>query len=213
MRIFSRIGQRPFFAGTLIVLMSLVTGLLSMLQQPQVSEEAMQAAKDAFEGYRSGHPDEDVSVFVVVDYTRPSYAKRMVVIDPATGDRRFYRVAHGRNSGDLYAREFSNIPGSNTSSIGLFRTGEIYDGDHGRAIRLYGLDSLSNSNAYVRDIVLHSAWYVSVPTILHNLITFNGPRIGRSNGCFVVSTSVIDEITEALSERALLYAYSHTRTP
>ncbi|MCW8799229.1 MAG: murein L,D-transpeptidase catalytic domain family protein, partial [Prosthecochloris sp.] len=102
---------------------------------------------------------------------------------------------------------------SNTSSIGLFRTGAMYDGDHGRAIRLYGLDSIFNSNAFIRDIVLHSSWYVSIPTILENLFTFNGPRIGRSNGCFVVSPSVIDEIAETLKEHALLYAYGHTNEP
>jgi len=213
MRTFSRREQPLLLVGLLFVVIGLGSGLLYLLQQPQVSEEAMRAATEAFEGYRAEHPDDEISAWAVVDYSKPSYARRMVIIDQATGLHRFYRVAHGVNSGTLYAREFSNVTGSNTSSIGLFRTGAMYDGDHGRAIRLYGLDSLFNSNAFIRDIVLHSSWYVSIPTILENLFTFNGPRIGRSNGCFVVSPSVIDEIAETLKEHALLYAYGHTNEP
>ena len=80
-------------------------------------------------------------------------------------------------------------------------------GDHGLAIRLHGLDSLQNSNAFTRDIVLHSAEYVSVPIIVENILTLNGPGIGRSLGCFVVNPSKIGEVVEKLSRGGFIYAY------
>lgn len=136
----------------------------------------------------------------------------MVIIDMKTGAESYYRVAHGKHSGTLRARKFSNIEGSNMSSLGLFKTGNSYMGDHGPAVRLHGLDSLSNSNAFARNIVVHSAEYVSVPTIIENILTLNGPRIGRSNGCFVVAPSKTEEVVDKLSRGGFVYAYGEAET-
>jgi len=132
----------------------------------------------------------------------------MAIIDLKTGRQSFYRVAHGKNSGELYARRFSDVPESNMSSLGLFRVGERYLGDHGLALRLDGLDSLRNGNAAKRDIVLHKAGYVSIPFILLNVVTGYGPMIGRSNGCFVVSENDIDEVVQKLAGGGFIYAWA-----
>lgn len=200
-------GRKTVAAIALALLVAAFALSLSLLSRPQISDRALREAFAAFETYRRDHPGETVRTLAVVDYSRPSYAKRMAIIDIETGERTAYRVAHGKNSGDLNAVSFSNEPGSNMSSLGLFRTGRKYEGDHGRAVRLHGLDSLKNANAFRRDIVLHSAWYVSVPVIVENILTLHGPRIGRSNGCFVVSTGAIDEVIAKLAEGSLLYAY------
>jgi hypothetical protein len=55
----------------------------------------------------------------------------------------------------------SNDPGSKQSSLGLFATAEIYDGQHGRSLRLYGLEPGINDNALARALVIHGADYVS----------------------------------------------------
>ncbi|ASQ90897.1 hypothetical protein CHL67_08155 [Prosthecochloris sp. GSB1] len=206
-------ARKTAAAITLSLLVTMLAIFLHLLWRPQVSGHAMREAFAAFETYRRNHPGETVRALAVVDYARPSYAKRMVIIDIATGERTAYRVAHGRNSGNLHAVSFSDEPGSNMSSLGLFRTGREYTGDHGLALRLHGLDSLKNANAFRRDIVLHSAWYVSVPVIVENILTLDGPRIGRSNGCFVVSPSSIDEVVGKLAEGSLLYAYGKTDEP
>ena len=49
-------------------------------------------------------------------------------------------VAHGEGSGDVDAVAFSNQPGSRSSSLGLFRTDDIYRGRHGASLRLEGLE-------------------------------------------------------------------------
>lgn len=174
----------------------------------QVSEIAVTEAKAALASYLRTHPDQKADVLAVVDYSLPSYIKRMTVIDLHNGERTFYRVAHGRNSGELYALRFSDTPESNMSSLGLFRTGARYYGEHGLALRIDGLDSLRNGKAIFRDIVLHSADYVSIRYILLNLLTLHGPMIGRSNGCFVISKQDIDKVVGKLADGGFIYAWT-----
>lgn len=131
----------------------------------------------------------------------------MVIIDMKTRSKSYYRVAHAGKSGSLHARKFSNVEGSNMSSLGLYITGNAYMGDHGLAIRLHGLDSLRNNNAFARDVVVHSADYVSIAAIIENTLTLNGPRIGRSKGCFVVAPSKIREVVDKLSRGSFIYAH------
>lgn len=199
--------KMPFYSAVAVLL--LIAGLSAalLLLPEKVSPQACRAALAGLQSYRSLHPEENPHYLAVVDYSKPSYLKRMALIDLKTGEQSFYRVAHGKKSGELYAERFSDIPESNMSSPGLYKVLDAYSGDHGKAMRLEGLDSTSNSNAFSRDIVLHSADYVSLGYILLNLVTLNGPRIGRSNGCFVVSTRDIDEITKKLSRGAFLFAW------
>ena len=196
-------------AGFLLLLL-LNLGTIALLLDPgYVSAEATREAFDAMQEYLRRNPaSSPPQAFAVIDYSRPSFMKRMAIIDLKTGRQSFYRVAHGKKSGELFARRFSNTPESNMSSLGLFRVGEQYYGDHGLALRLDGLDSLRNGNAAKRDIVLHSAGYVSIPFILLNTLTFQGPRIGRSNGCFVVSNRDIGEVVEKLAGGGFLYAWA-----
>jgi hypothetical protein len=202
--------------GTLTILRALSVLLLLLLplvvtallrDSGHVPAEAIIEAKAALERHVSQHPDEIPRTLAVVDFSCPSFLKRMVVIDLQTGRSTACRVAHGKKSGTIIAGSFSNIPDSNMSSLGLFRVGQAYYGDHGLALRLEGLDSLKNGNANMRDIVLHSADYVSIPYILLNLFTFSGPRIGRSNGCFVVSRDDIEPVARKLSNCGFIYAW------
>jgi hypothetical protein len=94
------------------------------------------------------------------------------------------------------------------SSLGLYKVLATYCGDHGTALRLEGLEPGRNGNAFRRAIVLHSAGYVSLRYILLNLVTCNGPRIGRSNGCFVVSAGEIEEVAQRLGRGGFIYAWT-----
>jgi hypothetical protein len=194
----------------LFLLLLLNLGTIALLLDPgSVSADATRRAFAAMQDYLRRNPASvQPQALVVIDYSQPSFMKRMAIIELKTGRQSFYRVAHGKNSGELFARRFSNTPESNMSSLGLFRVTKQYHGDHGLALRLDGLDSLRNGNAAKRDIVLHSAGYVSIPFILLNTLTFQGPRIGRSNGCFVVSKSDIDEVVGKLTNGGFLYAWT-----
>jgi hypothetical protein len=69
-------------------------------------------------------------------------------------------VAHGSgNHPFAVAPTFSNIDGSGCTSLGRYRIGAPYTGHFGRSYKLYGLDS-TNSQAFRRNIVLHSFLYV-----------------------------------------------------
>lgn len=194
----------------LLLLLLLNLGTIALLLDPgHVSARATREAVTAMQSYLRRNPESVTPrALAVIDYSQPSYLKRMTIIDLKTGRQSFYRVAHGKNSGELYARRFSDVPESNTSSLGLFRVTKRYHGDHGLALRLDGLDSLRNGNAAKRDIVLHEAGYVSIPFILLNVVTGYGPMIGRSNGCFVVSKSKISEVVEKLADGGFIYAWT-----
>jgi hypothetical protein len=132
-------------------------------------------------------------LLTVVDYSRPSTEPRLWVFDLERGTLRFQTlVAHGCGSGELYATSFSNDVGSRQSSLGLFATGEIYDGRHGRSLRLQGLEPGLNDRAFERAIVMHGADYAGA-----DFAAANG-RLGRSHGCpalpLDVAPAVIDEI-------------------
>ena len=64
-------------------------------------------------------------------------------------------VTHGSSNHDTDSVLFSNIPGSNCTSLGKYKIGKSYRGKFGLAYKLYGLDK-TNSNAFNRFVVLHS---------------------------------------------------------
>jgi hypothetical protein len=104
---------------------------------------------------------------------------------------------------DGYAEFFSNVLGSNASSLGLYRTAEIYRSDvyPGLAMRLDGLSS-TNSNARSRFIVVHEARYMESRS-------WKGKKMGRpglSDGCFVFSKDDRDAVISNLQGGALIYA-------
>ncbi|TLU86194.1 MAG: murein L,D-transpeptidase catalytic domain family protein [Chlorobium sp.] len=197
-------------AAAILALAFLLAGSTLLQPKEKISPEAYRSAFSALDRYRAQHPEENPAIIAVVDYSKPSYVKRMAVVDLKNGNRSYYRIAHGRKTGMLYPAAFSNVRESNMSSLGLYKVLDVYNGDHGKAMRLEGLDPAVNDSAFVRDIVLHSADYVSQGYILLNLLTLNGPMIGRSNGCFVVSPSDIDEVIATFARGAFIYAWADT---
>ena len=139
----------------------------------------------------------------VIDYSRPSTARRLWLFDLA-GKRLLQEefVAHGQGSGDNFARHFSNRDGSHQSSLGLYRTAETYVGDNGYSLRLDGLDPGFNDNARSRAIVMHGAWYVDP-----QLAARQG-RLGRSHGCPALRQQVARMVIDQLKQRQLLFAYA-----
>ena len=87
----------------------------------------------------------------VIDYSLPSTTPRLWVFDLA-GQKLLFKelVSHGRGSGGARAHQFSNIPESHQSSLGLFRTLNPYQGRNGYSLRLEGLEPGINDRAYER---------------------------------------------------------------
>lgn len=140
-------------------------------------------------------------LLIIVDYSKPSYQRRLWVIDLNNKKVLFNTwVAHGKNSGDVNASSFSNNPESLKSSIGVFVTGDIYSGKHGNSLRVYGLESGFNDKAYNRSIVFHGANYVSASIA-------NTGKVGRSWGCLAVSQDIIGSLVNRIKNKALVVAY------
>lgn len=164
---------------------------------PNVIHLALAARECAME---QGLPASDR--LAVIDYSKPSSQRRLWVFDLATGALEFFEwVAHGRNSGDGAAHVFSNRDGSLASSLGLYRTTDVFYGKQGVALRLDGLDQGFNDRARERAIVMHGAWYVS-----EELARASG-RIGLSWGCPAVRPTVAKPIIDRLKGGQYLFAY------
>lgn len=145
----------------------------------------------------------DRSVIGLVDFAAPSHATRLHIVDVASGRvLEQHLVAHGHgsdpdNSG--WVETFSNRPGSNASSQGAFLAADLYTGQHGRSRRLVGLDP-ENNLALERAIVIHAASYVDAT------MARTQNRVGRSQGCFAVSSQSIGDVLWRLAPGRMLYA-------
>lgn len=141
-------------------------------------------------------------VLTIVDYTLSSNQKRFWVIDLKNNVILFQSfVAHGRNSGGEFAKQFSNVSSSFKSSLGFYATGETYYGKHGYSLRLDGLEKGVNNNARNRAIVMHGADYVS-----ESFIKQNG-RLGRSLGCLALSKKLSKEVIDNIKDKSCIFVY------
>ena len=142
-------------------------------------------------------------LLTIVDLSQSSNSRRLYIIDVEKGKLVFNTyVAHGRNSGEEYARFFSNAPNSFQSSLGFYLTGHTYQGKHGLSLKLKGLEQGINHFAEERAIVLHGAEYVSEAFIKKH------GRLGRSQGCPAVSQELSKPIIEKIKEGSCLFIYS-----
>jgi hypothetical protein len=185
----------------IVVLILLLTWSVHLTASQRLSDPVRDRAMD----YYRAHQDTIANhrYLTVIDFTRPSYARRMHLIDTETGEVERFLVAHGENSGYIYATELSNRIGSHQSCRGFFLTGEAYEGDYGPALRLHGLEDGVNDHAFRRDIVLHGATWASYGTVLEN-----GGRLGRSWGCPAVPLEMAGPIVERLAGGSLMYIHA-----
>ena len=143
------------------------------------------------------------NVLTIIDFSSSSSEKRFYVID-FDKNRVLYDtyVAHGKNSGNNYATEFSNSIDSNMSSLGFYLTGYTYEGSNGYSLKLYGLERDINDNAEARSIVIHGADYAS-PEFLRS----NG-HLGRSLGCPALPLEEYAKIIDELKGGSVVFIYA-----
>jgi hypothetical protein len=140
------------------------------------------------------------SVITIVDLAKSSCTKRMWIVDLINKDLVLNTwVAHGNGSGDDLPNYFSNTSDSHASSLGFYITEGIYNGKHGRSLKLNGMDAGFNDNARARAIVVHAAPYVSQGSI--NQLG----RLGRSEGCPAVSPKVAKKVINIIKGGSVLF--------
>ncbi len=143
------------------------------------------------------------SIITIIDFTKPSTAKRFYVINLKTSEILIKTyVAHGMKTGENFAVHFSNQPNTQQSSPGFYITGQTYTGKHGYSLKLNGIEQGINDNAYKRAIVVHGAWYVS-----EDFIKKNG-RLGRSFGCPALEEDISKAVIDIIKNGTILYIYT-----
>lgn len=164
---------------------------------PQVIALAVRAAQ-----CRRAEVNTPARRLAIIDYSLPSTEQRLWVFDLKRRTLLFHEmVAHGRNSGENMASQFSNQNQSMATSLGLYRTKATYLGHNGYSLRMDGLEPGFNDNAFDRDIVIHGAPYVS-----DDFVRSNG-RIGRSLGCPAVRPEIAHRLIDSMKDGQLLFSY------
>lgn len=168
---------------------------------PGLKQEVLSLALNAYKNARAAGIG-DKEYLTIVDYSLPSTARRLWVVDMRTLTVIFNtHVAHGKGSGNNYATSFSNNHGSRQSSLGLFLTTHIYQGHYGPSLNLVGLEEKFNSNAEARRIVFHRAHYVDEKVIKQI------GRLGRSFGCLALSNKIADKVMHTIKDGSLVFCY------
>ena len=157
------------------------------------------AAMQCAQGHGTGI---DATRLAVIDYSRSSLKPRLWIFDLPSQQLLYQEVvAHGQGSGDDRPTRFSNSDGSHQSSLGLFYTGDTYQGRNGYSMRMQGLEAGVNDAAMARAIVMHGADYVNPDT---------GRRIGRlgrSWGCPALRSAVAKPIIDVLKNGQFVFSY------
>jgi hypothetical protein len=156
----------------------------------------------AYEGFEKLHPSRQDRL-TIIDFSKPSSEKRMWVLDMIDQKVLFHSiVSHGRNSGELYARKFSNKHGSYQSSLGFYQTAHTYQGGNGYSLVLEGLEKGINDQAKARAVVIHGADYCSEAIIQQT------GRLGRSYGCPALPRAINKKVIDAIKQGSLLFIYA-----
>ncbi|MDG1480325.1 MAG: murein L,D-transpeptidase catalytic domain family protein [Myxococcota bacterium] len=168
---------------------------------PGLRAEVLEAA---LTGYRCARREGfgKQRTLTIIDFEQPSTEKRLWVIGLRRGELLFHDyVAHGKNTGEDLATDFSNTIDSKQSSLGMFATAETYIGKNGLSMRLDGLELGINDAARERYIVLHGADYVSEA----HIEAFG--RLGRSWGCPAVPVEITEALIDRIDEGTLLFVW------
>ncbi len=133
-----------------------VTRLELAIKEERISEQVV-----AIKSMLKTNPKFNNEIAFLLDMKIMSGRNRFFVYD-LKNDRIIDQglVAHGLGSGFYSDLKFSNENNSYCTSLGKYYIGKSYFGEYGKAYKLYGLES-TNSNAFLRNIVLHQ--YNKVP--------------------------------------------------
>ncbi|MGM8360516.1 murein L,D-transpeptidase catalytic domain family protein [Flavobacterium sp. ARAG 55.4] len=184
--------------------LSNVEEIYSDLNSANFSLPNLESFKEALVGFNKLKDQGKVTknIITLIDFSLSANTKRLWVIDLDTRTILLHSlVAHGRNTGQEYASSFSNAAESYKSSLGFYLTAEVYNGKHGKSLRLDGIEKGINDNARNRAVVVHGANYVS------NSFIQNNKRLGRSLGCPAVPVEVTNKLIETIQNKTCLFIY------
>lgn len=177
--------------------------LVKLSEKLNINNEALSLAVKGYEKLKGLGRISNLRYLTIADFSKPSSEERLYVVDMLLEQVVIQTlVAHGRNSGTLFANLFSNKNASHQSSLGFYITGNAYKGKHGNALELNGMEEGINDQAKNRAIVIHGANYVSDAFIKQQ------GYIGRSQGCPAVPNNKVSEIIAAIQGASCMFIYA-----
>lgn len=188
---------------------SSVEEIYNNLQSANFSLPNLESFKEALKGFNKLKSKGIVNknILTLIDFSLSANTKRLWVIDLDSKTILYHSlVAHGRNTGEEYANSFSNVAESYKSSLGFYVTGEVYNGKHGKSLKLDGVEKGINDNARNRAVVVHGANYVS------NSFINNNKRLGRSLGCPAIPVEITAELIRTIQDKSCLFIYYPSET-
>jgi hypothetical protein len=173
------------------------------LAEKGLSNEVFQLALKGYRKLESIGKLQNPNILTIIDFSQSSKNKRLFVIDLKNKALLFNTyVAHGRNTGEEFARYFSNKAGSLKSSLGFYVTqNHILGASVGFSLLLDGVEKGINDNAVKREIIMHGAAYAT-----ESFIRKTG-RLGRSFGCPSLPPELIKPVIETIEKGSCLFIY------
>ena len=192
--------MKKIIIRSLIAIVLLAAAVLLILKFVRPQHDASLEAKDRFKlnsnqakDFLRDHPNFNQDVVFLADMAIKSRYNRFYVYD-VKNDRILHKglVAHGKgsNTGTYGELQFSNVEGSNMTSLGNYKVGVDYVGRFGKSYKLHGLDK-TNDQAFARYVVLHTYSFMSHEEQLVPIINSEGcPMV--SNETFKILENIID---------------------
>jgi hypothetical protein len=172
------------------------------LDQLGLSKEAFTCAYKGYKKLLEKRRLNKEGLLTICDFSQSSSRKRLYLIDLAACRLLMNTyVAHGRNSGGEFARNFSNRPQSKQSSLGFYVTKQPYQGSNGFSLNLAGMEEGFNDRAERRRIVVHGSDYIG-----DNFLRINS-NMGRSFGCPVVPENYNEQLINIIKNGSCLFIY------
>lgn len=178
----------------------------SLSEKININTRAFMLALKGYEKLKQLGKITNQRYLTIADMSMASSDPRLYIIDMEKQELLLQTfVAHGRNSGLLFAKQFSNSIGSFQSSLGFYITGKPYQGKHGKSLVLKGVEAGINDKAEQRAIVLHGADYAN-----QGFVNQQG-YLGRSLGCPAVPNNQVETIIKAIQGASCLFVYAPDR--
>lgn len=192
--------MKKILVRSLIVIVLLVAAAFLIFKFVRLQHEVSTEAKDRLQQntkiaktFLQNHSDYKQDIVFLADMAIKSRYNRFFVYD-VKNNRVLHKglVAHGKGSNtETYGElQFSNVEGSNMTSLGNYKVGVDYVGRFGKSYKLHGLDK-TNDQAFARYVVLHTYTFMPHEEQLVPIINSEGcPMV--SNETFKILEKIID---------------------
>jgi hypothetical protein len=176
----------------ILIFIPLFLSSFSINSDDNSTEEKLNTQVEEVRKIINGNPKFNKEIAFFIDMEIQSGKNRFFIYDLKTNkiiDEGLVAHGSGSETGIPGKLKFSNVANSLSTSLGKYSIGKHYNGQFGKAYKLYGLEE-TNSNAFRRSIVLHKFWAVPYEE--------QDKRICTSYGCPMVNETYFSRIEKII---------------